>query len=54
VQEHSALIAAPAGTGVIAEISGGDTATRLDHVLACMRIQKNEFDDVTDTYGSLA
>ena len=38
---------------VIGEISGGDTATRLDHVLACMRIQKKEFDDVTNTYESL-
>ena len=38
---------------VSAEISGGDTATRLDRVLASMRIQKIEFDDVTDTYESL-
>jgi hypothetical protein len=36
---------------VSAEISGGDTATRLDRVLACMRIQKKEFDDVTNTYA---
>jgi hypothetical protein len=36
-----------------AEISGRDTASRLDRVLANMRIQKKEFDDVTDTYGSL-
>jgi hypothetical protein len=35
---------------VSAEISGGDTATRLDRVLANMRIPKSEFDDVTDTY----
>ena len=38
---------------VSGEISGGDTATRLDRVLAKMRIAKREFDDVTDTYGSL-
>jgi len=30
-----------------------DTASRLDRVLANMRIAKREFDDVTDTYGSL-
>ena len=35
---------------VSAEISGGDTATRLDRVLANMRIAKREFDDVTNTY----
>ena len=38
---------------VSAEISGGDTATGLDRVLASMRIPKNEFDDVTNTYVSL-
>ena len=38
---------------VIGEISGGDTAARLDRVLANMQIQKKEFDDVTNTYGSL-
>ena len=38
---------------VSAEILAGDTATRLDRVLANMRIQKKEFDDVTNTYGSL-
>ena len=38
---------------VKAEISGGDTASRLDRVLASMRIPKKEFDDVTNTYGSL-
>ena len=38
---------------VIGEISAGDTATRLDRVLANMRITKREFDDVTDTYESL-
>jgi len=38
---------------VIGEISGGDTAIRLDRVLADMRIQKQEFDDVTNTYESL-
>jgi len=37
---------------VIGEISGGDTATRLDRVLASMQIQKKEFDDVTNTYES--
>jgi hypothetical protein len=36
-----------------AEISRGDTATRLDRVLASMQIQKKEFDDVTNSYGSL-
>ena len=36
-----------------AEISGRDTATRLDRVLASMRIPKKEFDDVTNTYESL-
>ena len=38
---------------VIGEISGGDTATGLERVLASMRIQKKEFDDVTNTYESL-
>jgi hypothetical protein len=38
---------------VIGEISGGDTATRLERVLTSMRIQKKEFDDVTNTYESL-
>jgi len=38
---------------VIGEISGGDTASRLDRVLASMRIQKKEFDDITKTYESL-
>ena len=38
---------------VSAEISGGDTAARLDHVLASMRIQKKEFEDVTNSYESL-
>ena len=38
---------------VIGEISGGDTTARLDRVLANMRIQKKEFDDVTNSYGSL-
>jgi hypothetical protein len=38
---------------VIGEISGGDTASGFDRVLADMRIPKTEFDDVTDTYGSL-
>ena len=35
---------------VSAEISGGDTATRLGLVLASMGIPKKEFDDVTNTY----
>ena len=38
---------------VSGEISDGDTATGLDRVLASMRIQKKEFDDVGNTYGSL-
>ena len=38
---------------VIGEISGGDTASRLERVLTSMRIQKKEFDDVTNTYESL-
>ena len=38
---------------VIGEISGGDTATGLERVLTSMRIQKKEFDDVTNTYESL-
>jgi len=38
---------------VIGEISGGDTVTGLERVLANMRIQKKELDDVTNTYGSL-
>ena len=38
---------------VSGEISDGDTASRLDRVLASMRIPKKEFDDVTSTYGSL-
>jgi hypothetical protein len=38
---------------VSAEISGGDTATRLERVLTNMRIQRKEFDDVTNSYGSL-
>ena len=37
---------------VIGEISDGDTAAGLDRVLASMRIQKKEFDDVTNTYES--
>ena len=38
---------------VIGEIAGGDSATGLERVLASMRIQKTEFDDVTNTYESL-
>jgi hypothetical protein len=38
---------------VSGEISGDDTATGLERVLANMRIQKKEFEDVTNTYGSL-
>ena len=38
---------------VIGEIAGGDTTTGLERVLASMRIQKTEFDDVTNTYESL-
>jgi len=38
---------------VKAEIAGGDTASRPDRVLANMRIPKKEFDDLTNTYGSL-
>ena len=38
---------------VKAEIAGGDTATRLERVLTNMRIQRKEFDDVTNTYESL-
>ena len=38
---------------VSGEISAGDPATGLDRVLASMRIPKNEFDDVTNTYVSL-
>jgi hypothetical protein len=38
---------------VIGEIAGGDTTTGLECVLASMRIQKKEFDDVTNTYESL-
>ena len=39
---------------VSAETSDGDTATTgLERVLASMRIQKKEFDDVTNTYESL-
>ena len=38
---------------VIGEISGGDTVSRLERVLSSMRIQKKEFDDVTNTYESL-
>jgi hypothetical protein len=54
VSEHVCrLICLCIGYRVSGEISGGDTATRLDRVLANMRIQKKEFDDVTDTYGSL-
>ena len=34
---------------VIGEISDGDTASRLERVLASMRIPKKEFDDVTNT-----
>ena len=37
---------------VIGEISGADAATGLERVLASMRIQKKEFDDVTNTYES--
>jgi hypothetical protein len=54
VSEHVCrLICLCIGYRVSAEISGGDTATRLDRVLANMRIAKREFDYVTDTYGSL-
>ena len=35
------------------EISGDDTASRLDRVLANMQIPRKEFDDVTNTYESL-
>jgi len=38
---------------VSAEISGGDTANRLDRVLASMQIPKKEFADVTSIYASL-
>ena len=38
---------------VSGEIAGGDSATGLERVLASMRIPKKEFDDVTNTYGSL-
>jgi hypothetical protein len=38
---------------VKAEILTGDSASRLDRVLANMRIPKKEFDDVTNTYESL-
>jgi hypothetical protein len=53
VSEHVCrLICLCIGYRVSAEISGGDTASRLDRVLASMRIQKKEFDDVTNTYES--
>jgi hypothetical protein len=54
VSEHVCrLICLCIGYRVSGEISGGDSATGLDRVLASMRIQKREFDDVTNTYGSL-
>ena len=55
VSEHVCrLICLCIGYRVSAEISGGDTATTgLERVLASMRIQKKEFDDVTNTYESL-
>jgi hypothetical protein len=38
-------------TSVRVEISGGDSAARVNRVLANVRIPKEEFDDVTSTYG---
>jgi hypothetical protein len=40
-------------SGESRKIAGGDTATGLERVLTSMRIQKKEFDDVTNTYESL-
>ena len=54
VSEHVCrLICLCIGYRVSGEISDGDTASRLERVLTSMRIQKKEFDDVTDTYESL-
>ena len=54
VSEHVCrLICLCIGYRVSGEIADGDTASGLDRVLRSMRIAKREFDDVTDTYGSL-
>ena len=54
VSEHVCrLICLCIGYRVSGEISGGDTATGLERVLSSMRIQKTEFDDVTNSYESL-
>ena len=54
VSEHVCrLICLCIGYQVSGEISDGDTASRLERVLTSMRIQKKEFDDVTNTYESL-
>ena len=54
VSEHVCrLICLCIGYRVSGEISDGDIASRLERVLASMRIQKTEFDDVTNTYESL-
>ena len=56
VSEHVCrLICLCIGYRVSGEISDGDTASRLERerVLTSLRIQKKEFDDVTNTYESL-
>jgi len=53
VSEHVCrLICLCIGYRVSGEISDGDTASRLERALTSMRIQKKEFDDVTNTYES--